>query len=348
MNQWNELSTRTNWTKSSFNYESGGIVMKVGIISFAHMHALSYARSLQKMNDVEFIGIFDEDEKRGNFYAQELGVRFYQKYDELINASDAVVVTSENIKHHKYVISAAKARKHVLCEKPLATTVGDAKEMIEVCKQNNVILETAFPCRFNTAIIRTKQIIEEGKIGRIVAIKGTNHGTNPGGWFVEQELSGGGALMDHTVHLVDLMRWFLQAEINEVYAERGHFSLDTQIDDTGIVTLEFNNGVFATIDCSWSRNKNYPTWGDVKLEIVGIDGTLTVDAFGQKMNVYTNDAGVNWDYWGDDMDFGLIRDFVNSIKEKRKPLVSGEDGLKALEAALAAYESSDKNEIVLI
>lgn len=312
------------------------------------MHALSYARSLQTLDGVELIGVFDEDEKRGTFYAEKLGVQFYGHYHELINASDAMIVTSENVKHHKYVVAAAKAKKHVLCEKPLATTAEDAREMIEVCRQNDVVLETAFPCRFNTSIVRAKQIMEEGKLGRIVAIKGTNHGTNPGGWFVEEELSGGGAIMDHTVHLVDLMRWFLQTEIKEVYAEKGHFSLESPIDDTGVVTLEFHNGVFATIDCSWSRNKNYPTWGDVTLEIVGLEGTLTLDAFGQKLNLYTDEDGVKWEYWGDDMDLGLISDFVNSVKEHKKPLVSGEDGLKALEVALAAYESSNKHEPVLI
>jgi UDP-N-acetylglucosamine 3-dehydrogenase len=298
--------------------------MRIGIISFAHMHAASYAQSLQEIHDldIEFTGIYDDDETRGRHYADKYGVHFYGNYQDLLNDIDAVIVTSENAKHHAYVLAAAKAKKHILCEKPLATTLDDAKEMVEVCRENNVFLGTAFPCRFNTTILRAKQIIDEGKLGRILAIRGTNRGTNPGGWFVDPKLSGGGALMDHTVHVTDLMRWFLRSEVKEVYAEKGHFSLESPIDDTGIVTLEFKNGVFATIDCSWSRNKNYPTWGDVTLEIVGTDGTLTVDAFAQKLHVYSDVTGVKWDYWGDDMDLGLIRNFVSSIMQKTPPLVS--------------------------
>ena len=87
-------------------------------------------------------------------------------------------------------IKKSKKTLSCLCEKPLATKVEDAKEMIEVCKQNQVILQTAFPVRFNSAVVRTKKIIENGELGQIFAIKGTNRGTNPGGWFVEQAKSG--------------------------------------------------------------------------------------------------------------------------------------------------------------
>jgi len=316
--------------------------MKVGIISFAHMHAAAYARGLQQLEDVEIAGIFDENKERGEKFAGIFATTYYADITELLNRDiDAVIVTSENARHKEHVIAAAKAGKHVLCEKPIATDIGDAQEMIRACRENGVILQTAFPVRFNSAVIRAKQMIAEGKLGTILAIKGTNRGRNPGGWFADPALSGGGAVIDHTVHVVDLMRWFMSAEVKEVYAEIDSRLSDTPIDDCGILTMEFDNGAFATLDCSWSRNKQYPTWGDVTLDIVGSLGTLTIDAFRQRLHVYTDTSGYRHHFWGDDMDAGLIRDFVQTVREgKEEASITGEDGLRAVEVALAAYESA--------
>lgn len=322
--------------------------MKVGIISFAHPHAYGYADSLGKIDGVEIVGIADDDQKRGENAAAKYNTKFFKGHEELLQQDlDAVIITSENSKHREHVVAAAKAGKHILCEKPLATKVEDAKEMIEVCKQNQVILQTAFPVRFNSAVVRTKKIIENGELGQIFAIKGTNRGTNPGGWFVDQAKSGGGAVIDHTVHVVDLMRWFIGAEVKEVYAEIDNTISSGSIDDCGILNIEFENDVFSTLDCSWSRNETYPTWGDVTLEIIGSEGNLRVDAFAQKLDVYAPD-GVNWNYWGDNMDFELVNDFLTSVSNGKEPSISGFDGLKALEVALAAYESSEKRQPIKI
>jgi predicted dehydrogenase len=322
--------------------------MKIGIISFAHMHAFGYAQAIQKQNGVELVGIFDEDEARGKKMAQQFEMSYYSDYEKLLEDVSAVVVTSENVKHREHVIAAANANVHVLCEKPLATKKEDAKEMIAVCKEKGVMLQTAFPVRFNSSVERAKQMIDNGQLGRILAIKGTNRGTNPGGWFLDVSQSGGGAVIDHTVHVVDLMRWFMKAEVREVFAEVDNRFLDETIDDCGILTFEFDNGVFATLDCSWSRNKTYPTWGDVTLEIVGTEGTLSIDAFAQKLNVYDNKDGVKWDFYGDDMDEGLIKDFIDAVRTKREPSITGIDGLRAIEVAFAAYESSKTNKSVSV
>ncbi|KKK39885.1 dehydrogenase [Mesobacillus campisalis] len=317
--------------------------MKIGIISFAHMHASSYASVLNEMDGITLAGIADDNEERGKEYSELFKTSYYQHYQELLETDiDAVIVTSENSLHHQHVIAAAKAGKHVLCEKPLATNMKDMEEMVSVCEQNQVLLGTAFPVRFNTPVQQAKKMIDQGKLGEILAIKGSNRGTNPGGWFVDKAKSGGGAVLDHTVHVVDLMRWFTSAEVAEVYAEIGSVYTNLPIDDCGIITMEFTNGMFATLDCSWSRNASYPTWGDVTLDIIGSKGNLKVDAFSQKVDLYSDRDGVKWIGWGDDMDAGLIEDFIASIKEGRSPLASGHSGLKAAEAALAAYQSFEK------
>ncbi|NRF95726.1 Gfo/Idh/MocA family oxidoreductase [Paenibacillus frigoriresistens] len=316
--------------------------MKIGIISFAHMHAYSYAQALKNIDGVELAGIADDNEQRGRQYAEHFGTMYVGNYEDLLKLDiDAVIVTSENSHHREHVVAAAKAGKHVLCEKPLATTAQDGQEMIDACLENGVLLQTAFPVRFHPAVIRAKQLIDEGKIGRVLAMKGTNHGQNPGGWFIDPAFSGGGAVLDHTVHVVDLMRWFMNTEVKEVYAEIGNLISETPIDDCGILSLEFENGVYATLDCSWSRNKAFPTWGDVTLEIVGTEGNISIDAFNQKLHLYSNEQGYKHKYWGDDMDQGLIADFVASVRDgKKEAFITGEDGLRAVEVAIAAYHSA--------
>lgn len=324
--------------------------MKLGVISFAHMHAFSYVKALLGIEGVELAGIADPVEERGRKYAEYFETAYYRDYRELLDQGlDGVIVTSENAHHKEHVLAAAAAGVHVLCEKPLSTNIQDAQDMIDACKANGVLLQTAFPVRYNATVVRAKQMIDEGKLGRILAMKGTNRGRNPGGWFVDPELSGGGAVIDHTVHVADIMRWITGAEVKEVYAEVDHLISEAPIDDSGILTMEFDNGVFATLDCSWSRNKEFPTWGDVTLEIVGSAGTLSVNATSQKLHVYTDESGYRHQAWGDSMDAGLIRDFVDAISSgAAEASVTGEDGLHALAVAVAAYRSSaDKRTIAM-
>jgi len=120
-----------------------------------------------------------------------------------------------------------------------------------------------------------------------------------------------------------------------------------EVDDCGILTLLFDNGVFATLDASWSRPKSFPTWGDVTMEIVGINGVISLDAFAQDFDLYNDKVmKAQWIYWGDNMDMGLISDFIESIEEDRPFMITGEDGLRALEVALAAYKSAETHEPV--
>lgn len=317
--------------------------MRIGMISFAHMHAYSYARVAHMIDDAVLVAIADEDYDRGTDAARSFGATFHRDYRGLLNSDiDAVIVCSENARHAEHVVAAAQAGKHVLCEKPIATTLRDARRMVETCASCGIILAQAFPVRHAPAVVRAKHLIDAGKIGQILAISGTNHGRMPGGWFTDRALAGGGAVMDHTVHVVDVLRWFLADEVRKVYAEVDTGFHDIPIDDCGTLAIEFRGGVFATLDPSWSRPRAYPTWGDVTVEIVGTDGVISIDAFAQ-MSVESSDreGAVFYRYWGDDMDLLLIRDFVKAVKTGGRPAAIGQDGLRALEVALAAYRSAE-------
>ncbi|WP_121614515.1 Gfo/Idh/MocA family protein [Mesobacillus foraminis] len=317
--------------------------MKVGIMSFAHMHAFSYASCLLQHPSVELIGIYDDNRERGIEAAEKLGTCHFEDMDDFLRQGcDAVIICSENSKHYEMVIQAAKANKHILCEKPIATKIEDAREMIRVCEENGVILQIAFPVRYSQAIRQLKRMIDADELGKILAIRSTNRGQSPGGWFTDRGLAGGGAVLDHTVHMIDIMRWFLGKEVSEVYAMVGNYFLDIDIDDAGLLSLEFEDGTIASHDTSWSRFARYPAWGDAVIEVIGTKKTVRADAFGDQILYFKNEREQSLEYIfaGNDIDEGLINDFIETVQKGTIPSITGYDGLKAIEVAFAAYKSA--------
>ena len=317
--------------------------LKIGVLSFAHMHAASYAAALRAHPGVDLVGVSDPDVGRGRQKAAAFGTQFFESESALLDQKlDGIVVTSENVHHRRLVEMAARAGvKAILCEKPLATTLQDAQAMIDVCRAAGVKLATAFPCRYSPAYQRLREQVSAGVIGDVLALRGTNHGKMPGGWFTDTALSGGGAVIDHTVHVADLNRHLLGRDAVEVYAEIGHGFYHQAWEDTGFLSIRYDGGVFATLDTSWSRPASYPTWGDVTLQVLGTLGVLELDMFKQSLASYGAQEQGTWVNWGSDTDFGLISDFLKLAFGQPAPLLAtGEDGLAALAVALAAYRSA--------
>ncbi len=317
--------------------------MKIGILSFAHLHADSYAYWLTKIPEMQLMGIFDDNRERGEEKARKFQTQFIPQIERLLDRVEAVIICTENNRHREFTEVSAQAGKHVLCEKPIATTLEDAQAMIDVCEKNRVKLMIAFPCRFHPVSQHTKKLLGDNVVGEILSIKGTNRGMMPGDWFTDPRLSGGGAIIDHTVHVVDLIRWMLKQEVAKVYAEIDNLIFpDLGIDDCGTLVFTLENGIFATLDPSWSRPlRSYPTWGDVTLELIGTRGVIQVDLYAQNLNLYCEkESKASWINWGSNADREMLREYKRCVVENLPSPVTGYDGLKALEVALAAYRSA--------
>ncbi|TBL79010.1 Gfo/Idh/MocA family protein [Paenibacillus thalictri] len=315
--------------------------LKIGMISFAHLHAVSYLQALAQRSDVELTGIADENKERVEPYIRQYGLPYYADYRELLAGdADAVIISSENARHAELTIAAAKRQKHVLCEKPLGLSKDEMRQMIAACEENGVQLMTSFPNRYIPMVVEAKQAIERGEIGRVVAVKATNKGEMIGGWFNDRTLSGGGAVIDHTVHVMDLLNWILRSQALEVYAESGSLFHGADIDDAGMVHVKFANGVIAALDASWSRTHPFPYKRDLTMEVIGTDGVISFDYFAQINEIYSATTDhAEWSYWGDNKDELLIDDFISCIRENRPVAITGEDGYNSTVIALAAYES---------
>src|SRR5699024_6074797 len=157
---------------------------------------------------------------------------------------DAIVVTSANAHHKDLVLEAARRGVHVLCEKPLATTVADAEAMVAACREVGVVLMTAFPVHFSPAVEALRTAVADGTLGEVIGLTGTNNGKLPAGrdWFTDVELAGGGSLVDHTVHIAEILDAMfgepatVHAVSNRIlYADRAGEGAETG----GLVTLGY-------------------------------------------------------------------------------------------------------------
>ncbi|SCK13433.1 Gfo/Idh/MocA family protein [Streptomyces sp. WMMB 322] len=330
--------------------------MKVGVLSFAHVHAAGYAKLLSGMDGVELLtsdpdaGSAPAGEVRGSALAGQLGVPYAATYQEVFDwGPDAVIVASENSGHRPLVELAAKHGVDVLCEKPLATTVEDGEAMVAACREAGVRLGVAYPVRFSHAYAALREAVRSGGTGRVLTVAGANNGRLPAdarAWFTDPLLAGGGALMDHTVHIADLLDdLFGGARAEEVYAQTNNvmYAADgVEVETAGLVTVRYDNGAVATIDCSWSHPDHHPTWGGLELQLVGERATVEMDAFGQVVSGFDDSRreGVLLP-WGGDLDGAMVRAFLHGTGPRSAVQVAdGEAGLRSLRIALAGYASA--------
>ncbi|WP_457637662.1 Gfo/Idh/MocA family protein [Oceanithermus sp.] len=329
--------------------------MRVGIMSFAHLHAEAYVQNLRRIPGVEVIGFSDTDAERGKYFSKAFGLRWFWTHEDLLaEQPDAVVVTSENATRRSLVEMAAAAGAHVLCEKPIATSVADAIAMKKAVDEAGVRFMTAFPMRFSPAVVALREMVNSGELGQVLAVVGINHSENPKhhrAWFAQKELAGGGAVMDHSVHLADLYRWIFDAEVGEVYARVSNpFDPEVDVDTAGLLLLRMQNGIPASIDASWSRPSHYPRWGHVRMEVVGSKGTALLDAFAGHLHVWRKGSArraYEWVGYHPDPNQGMMEAFVDSLRREVEPPVSWRDGFEAMRVALAAYASAEQGEPVV-
>lgn len=318
----------------------------VALIGLDHMHAYTYARCLREIPTARLVAIADADETR----LAEAGRRFevdalYTRYEAVLERKDvqAVVICTANAEHVGPTLAAAQAGKHVLCEKPIATTIADARAMIQACQEHGVILQIAFVCRYDPLYQTARAMLEEGELGDLLAMIGGNRGKRPPGWFQDPMRAGGGAILDHSVHVTDLMRWYTQDEVIEVYAEMGCLlPPEIPVEDCGLVALRFARGCIGVVDPSWLYPSSFPAYGDMWMEILGTRGALYLDDRRPVLALYPREGSpsIRWLPFGADADRAMLEHFLKCVVGEAEPLATGEDGLRALEIALAAYRSA--------
>ena len=335
--------------------------MRIAVASLEHVHAETYVRLLHGWDGIELVvadpvgDAVEEGRRMTRERIASLGVTILDSFDDLLAAEpDGVIVCTPNTQHRDLVVRAAAAGIHVLCEKPIATSREDALAMLDACERAGVRLMLAYPVRFSPGMREFRAAIERGDIGRVLAYDGANVARIPIGdraWFGESGLAGGGAMMDHTVHLADILMHITGEPVTSVYAQSNRITHADRVDvETGaIVSLEFASGVVATIDASWSLPDSNPTWGGLTLRAVGERGELSIDAFGDALRGHVEPGARSvWRSFGVDTNRLMLAEFLDAIRSGRSPVPDGRDGLETLEVVLAAYRSAEIGQPVAI
>jgi predicted dehydrogenase len=326
--------------------------LEVAIVGCAHRpHAWSYARALAASGSARLAAVFDEDEALGHSVADDFGAPYTADLEELLGGRelDAAIVCSPTSQHRRHVEAAAAAGIHVLAEKPLATTVDDARAMVTACRAAGVQLHTAFVSRFLPHVRTAKEALDSGSLGDVVGLRAGNRGRPPlpphyPAWITDAAQAGGGALIDHSVHLVDLVRHLTGREVSRVAAETGTMLWDIAVEDCALLSLVLDSGAVAGLDPSWSVPANNPWDYDFFLRLVGTAGSVDLDDLSESVQIVSarTGNGLRLAGFGDDPDAAMIESFCASVGAGGvlPPGASGEDGLRALEVALAGYASA--------
>ncbi|GAA1488906.1 Gfo/Idh/MocA family protein [Brachybacterium sacelli] len=311
--------------------------LRIALMSCAHTHAGSYAARLDPRADVDLV-VADPD-GYGDVEARRVVGSYQEAWDAWPEGPDAIVVTSANAHHRDLVLEAARRGAHVLCEKPLATSVADAEAMVDACREAGVVLMTAFPVHFAPAVAALRTAIADGALGEVIGLTGTNNGKLPDtrAWFTDVELAGGGSLVDHTVHLAEILDSLfgapetVHATVNRIlWADRAGEGAETG----GLVTLTYAGGLLATIDCSWSQPATAPTWGGLRLQAVGTGGQMQIDAFAEHVG-----GPGQWLPYGADPDSSLLDAFLDAVRAGEAVEPTGDVGLRTVRVVAAAQES---------
>lgn len=336
-------------------------MIQLGIISLEHPHATgNHLPSLKYMQEcIKVIGIYHPNQEEAVPWLQELKSSYYESIHNLLSEDrmDAVLITSKNVDHAADAITAAKAKKDIFCDKPIALTVNEALQIVSAVKANNIKFMTTFPVRYNAAVRKIKHLIDTHVFGKITAIMATNHGCmyepSVPAWVMNPKENGGGCLIDHTVHVADIIRWWTNEEFDDVRAEIQQASLRSHLpaEDVAVLHGQLTNGAIYQIDASWNRRENDPFWGDVTFRIVGTKASAYVDIYNtQKIEVY-DDSGIT-NYYPNQIIFEhgqIFRDYLMHKSQNKSMICANEvDGLRTIELVEAAYKSAKVGEKVMV
>jgi myo-inositol 2-dehydrogenase/D-chiro-inositol 1-dehydrogenase len=332
--------------------------MKIGIVgagSMGRTHLPAWA-DLKPMG-AELVGIVaNNPDGTVKQLADEYGMRVYISYEELLADVDIIDICVPTDLHAGMTIQAAKAGKHVICEKPIALTVADGRAMIDACNAAGVRLFIAMVLRFVPQYESAQQVVAAGQIGKPGVIRLTRAAYQPrkatDNWFVDEKRSGG-MILDLMIHDYDYARW-IGGNVVRVFAKSVRATRPDAPGDYALVTLRFANGAIAHIEGGWAYP---PGIFRTSIDIAGTDGVLewTSDE-AEPLHTYlvnapkqeAADVGLPALVVAESP-FGLeLRHFYESVINNKPFSVTPEDALAALQIGLAAIESLNTGRSVAI
>lgn len=336
-----------------------------GIISTGRHAQAKIAPAISAAPDATLVAVCSSDRQRAEAFAEQHGaLAAYDAVADLVRDSrvEAVCIASPNALHAPQTLQAARAGKHVLTEKPMATTLDDALAMVRVCREHGVQLGVGFHLRQHPGHIEARRVLAQGTIGQVALAQGqwgfgvrgqTMPPPRPAlqKWWEEPEMIGGASTMMGTgVHVVDLLRFLLGRDVRQVVAISDGQTQQQPLEQLLTLSLRFDDAIIATVTCGRrlpdSRN-DFNIYGSngrisgLAMLAEGRQGQLEiVSETDNRTAAYTADSLANY--------VDEVVDFQQAIAADRPPAATGLDGLHAVQVTLAMITSAREGRAVNI
>jgi UDP-N-acetyl-2-amino-2-deoxyglucuronate dehydrogenase len=337
-------------------------MIRFAIVGCGHI-AKKHAEAIKNSEGAHFYAVCDTVEDKMKPYIEEYGVKGYNSLEDLLKDPevDVVNICTPSGFHANIAVQAAEAKKHVVVEKPIALTLEDTDKMIDACKRNNVKLAVVHPNRFRPAFIKLKKWMEEGRFGKLSHANCTVRWNRNQAYYDQAPWRGtksldGGVLMNQAIHNLDLLIW-LMGDVEEVYSMDATRLRNIEAEDVSAGVARFKNGALGVIEAAVTI---YPKNFEESISIFGEKGTIKIG--GQTANfiehlvmeglseeeVEALKAEIKENPFGKPGHQCIIEDMVEAIKEDREPVVTGEDGKRALQLVVSLYESAESRKPVIL
>ncbi len=321
-------------------------MINVGVIGVGNM-GKHHARVYSSIKGCRLVAVSDINEKAGRDIAKQHSCLYFRDYKEMLNEQiDAVSIAIPTIYHKEAALACINAGKHILIEKPIADTVESAKEIINAAKRMKVKLGVGHVERFNPAVQKLKQMMNNGELGSITTVLARRVGVFP------PQIKDANVIIDLAVHDIDILNFILGRTPTRIHAEAGK-ALINRREDYADILLKYD-GTNALVQVNWITPVKIRS-----LAITGTKGYAELNYVTQELVLYRSKYERNFETFEDIVKFAEpeiikikvrkseplkeeLKNFIQCVKSKRNPLVSGEDGLKSLEVAMEILRSYGK------
>jgi predicted dehydrogenase len=313
----------------------------------AGMMGTLHARAISENPASTLVTVVDVDEKRGRDLADKYGAMYTGHYQHVLDdrSIDLVVICLPDQLHRDATLQAIKASKHILLEKPLATSMDDGVAILEASKGYSKKMTVGHLLRYDHRFAQAKKMIADGQIGDIIHMSTWRNNTLSGA----ERLQGRTSILFYLgVHDIDMLRWFTGCEITKVYADSHSGVLKhLNTEDVFLSLLRFSSGAIASMELSWCLPNGMPARLEAGMEIVGTKGSICIDSFNTGLTLANQSRNFHVDtfHWPEVNErlHGAAADqmahFLNCITAGTQPLVSVEDAYKAMEVVCHLTES---------
>jgi predicted dehydrogenase len=324
-----------------------GKPLRIGLIG-AGAIAQSYAQALRDSDFGRLTAIADMRLEAAKALAEDVGGQAYDSYERLADAGiDAAIVCTPPVTHPEICRALFARGIAVLCEKPLSIAADDAAQMIEAAAGAKVVFTMASKFRYVEDVIRAKSLLASGVLGDIVLFENafTSRVDMSHRWNSDPGVAGGGVLIDNGTHSVDIVRYFL-GPIEAVEAVEGKRVQGLRVEDTARLFVRTTSGVLASIDLSWSLNKELDSY----IDIYGSHGVIRV---GWKESKYRPLSSPDWIVFGKGYDKirafrRQVENFCRAVRGEESLLITAEDALASVQVIEAAYRSARRDDWVAV